>query len=253
MRNSARIGIVCLAFVCAGPVVAGDVIDDWSSAKIPHAPALKPVTLDGGTTALLVLDLQKPSCTLARRARCVPTVPKVTALVRNARAAGAMIFFTYTGAEGKKPESPLDPALEPKDGEWTPQRGPDKFLGSDLEQRLKQRGIKTVIVTGSSAQGVVIGTGSGAAQRANWYMSWRGGVAGGEGGGGDGGEADGNAALEGGAARRPVQLRAWLGPQPASVDRCRGGRRREAMQHASRGYAPLLRTCCRSSPSAGGW
>ena len=76
-----------------------------------------------------------------------------------------MIFFTYTGAEGKKPESPLDPALEPKDGEWTPQRGPDKFLGSDLEQRLKQRGIKTVIVTGSSAQGVVIGTGSGAAQR----------------------------------------------------------------------------------------
>jgi nicotinamidase-related amidase len=45
------------------------------------------------------------------------------------------------------------------------QRGPDKFLGSDLEKRLKDRGIKTVIVTGSSAQGVVIGTGSGAAQR----------------------------------------------------------------------------------------
>ena len=45
------------------------------------------------------------------------------------------------------------------------QRGPDKFLGSPLEQRLKERGIKTVIVTGTSAQGVGIGTGSGAAQR----------------------------------------------------------------------------------------
>jgi nicotinamidase-related amidase len=35
--------------------------------------------------------------------------------------------------------------------------------GSDLEKRLKDKAIKTVIVTGSSAQGV--GTGSGAAQR----------------------------------------------------------------------------------------
>ena len=42
-------------------------------------------------------------------------------------------------------------------------RGPDKFLGSDLEKRLKDRGIKTVIVTGSSAQGVVVFTGSTAA------------------------------------------------------------------------------------------
>jgi len=36
---------------------------------------------------------------------------------------------------------------------------------SPLEQRLKERGIKSVIVTGTSAQGVGIGTGSGAAQR----------------------------------------------------------------------------------------
>ena len=45
------------------------------------------------------------------------------------------------------------------------QRGPDKFLGSGLEQRLKDRGIRTVIVTGTSAQGAVVGTGSGSAQR----------------------------------------------------------------------------------------
>jgi nicotinamidase-related amidase len=45
------------------------------------------------------------------------------------------------------------------------QGGPDKYFGSDLERRLKDNGIKTVIVTGTSAQGVVVGVGSGSAQR----------------------------------------------------------------------------------------
>ena len=44
-------------------------------------------------------------------------------------------------------------------------RAGSRFLGSDLEARLKQRGIKTVVVTGTSAQGAVVGTGSGSAQR----------------------------------------------------------------------------------------
>ncbi len=43
--------------------------------------------------------------------------------------------------------------------------GADKFIGSDLDQRLKDKGIKTVIVTGTSAQGAVVGTSNGAAQR----------------------------------------------------------------------------------------
>ena len=38
-------------------------------------------------------------------------------------------------------------------------------LGSDLEARLKAKGIQTVVVCGTSAQGVVLGTGSGSAQR----------------------------------------------------------------------------------------
>lgn len=45
------------------------------------------------------------------------------------------------------------------------QGGPDKFLGSNLEDKLKARGIKTVVVCGTSFQGLGIGTGSGAAQR----------------------------------------------------------------------------------------
>ena len=43
--------------------------------------------------------------------------------------------------------------------------GVASLVESGLEQRLKDRGIKTVIVTGTSAQGAVIGVSSGAAQR----------------------------------------------------------------------------------------
>ena len=155
--------VAFLATVTMSPVQA-DILDEWSSVAPPPKPELKAVQLDGKTTALLVLDLHKPSCTPERRARCVPTIAKVKGLMDRARAAGAMVFYTLTGTDGGDPKT-VDPSIAPKEGEWVGQRGPDKFLGSDLEKRLKDRGIKTVIITGSSAQGVVIGTGSGAAQR----------------------------------------------------------------------------------------
>jgi nicotinamidase-related amidase len=172
MKNARNL-FPCGAAVVAGalalatlgmPAHAGDIIAEWAAVKPPPAPELKPVTLDGKTTALLIMDLQKPSCTMERRVRCVATLPKVKALMDAARAAGAMVFYTFAGGAGN-PSEIADPGLAPREGEWVAQRGPDKFLGSDLEKRLKDRGIKTVIVTGSSAQGVVIGTGSGAAQR----------------------------------------------------------------------------------------
>jgi nicotinamidase-related amidase len=36
--------------------------------------------------------------------------------------------------------------------------GPDKFLNTDLEKILRDRGIKTVIVTGTAAEGAVLNT-----------------------------------------------------------------------------------------------
>jgi hypothetical protein len=87
--------------------------------------------------------------------------------------AGAMVFYTLVGPPTVQPAEFVDQSFAPKDGEWVYQRGPDKFLSSPLEQRLKDRGIKTVIVTGTSAQGVVIGTGSGAAPRIRIWSSTR--------------------------------------------------------------------------------
>jgi len=102
-------------------------------------------------------DMAKRNCGV--RPRCIETVPNVKKLHDAARTAGAMVF--YTGS----PDDIIDKGFAPREGEWIAQQGPDKFLGSNLEERLKARGIKTVIVCGTSAQGVVIGTGSGAAQR----------------------------------------------------------------------------------------
>jgi nicotinamidase-related amidase len=153
---------LAIAMLTSSPSVAADIIAEWATVKAPPVPELKPVTLDGKTTALLILDLMKSGC--GGRPRCVATVPNLKKLHDAARAAGAMVFYTFSG-ENPKLADFMDPGFAPRDGEWVAQRGPDKFLGSGLDERLKARGIKTVIVCGTSAQGVVIGTGSGSAQR----------------------------------------------------------------------------------------
>jgi nicotinamidase-related amidase len=154
---------LALGLTSAAPAHAADIIAEWATVKPPPVPELKPVTLDGKTTALLILDLMKTNC--GARPRCAATVPHVKALMDAARGAGAMVFYTLVGGSNPTPADIVDPSIAPRDGEWVMQRGPDKFLGSPLEQRLKDRGIKAVIVTGTSAQGAVVGTGSGSAQR----------------------------------------------------------------------------------------
>ena len=47
-------------------------------------------------------------------------------------------------------------------------------LGDDLDQRLKAHGVKTVILCGTSAQGVGLGTGAAAAQRGYYVIYSRG-------------------------------------------------------------------------------
>jgi nicotinamidase-related amidase len=143
---------------------AADILDDWATAKAPPPPELKPVTLDSSTTALLILDMMKSNC--GARPRCVATVPSVKRLHDSARKAGAMIWYSFVGSNGMAtPADMIDPGIGAQEGEWVRQNGPDKFLGSNLEEKLKARGIKTVIVCGTSFQGVGIGTGGGAAQR----------------------------------------------------------------------------------------
>jgi nicotinamidase-related amidase len=93
----------------------------------------------------------------------VATLPNIKRLHDAARAAGAMLWYSISA--NSTPADMIDPGIIPREGEYARQGGPDKFLGSNLEEKLKARGIKTVVVCGTSFQGVGIGTGSGAAQR----------------------------------------------------------------------------------------
>lgn len=153
---------IMIAFAASS--FANDILDDWATVKAPPPIELKPVKVDGPTTALLILDMMKMNC--GARPRCVATVPNVKKLHDAARAAGAMVWYSFVGSDGKATTADqMDPGFTARDGEWARQNGPDKFIGSNLEEKLKAAGIKTVIVCGTSFQGVGIGTGGGAAQR----------------------------------------------------------------------------------------
>jgi nicotinamidase-related amidase len=160
----AVLAAAALVLCFPAPSSAADILDDWTAVKSPPQPELKAVTLEPSTTALLILDMMKANC--SARPRCVATVPNVKRLHDAARKADMMVWYSLVGSNGQAmPAEVIDPGFTPRDGEWERQGGPDKFLGSHLEEKLKAHGIKTVIVCGTSFQGVGIGTGSGLAQR----------------------------------------------------------------------------------------
>jgi nicotinamidase-related amidase len=151
-----------LAGLCEGR--AQTLIDEWNTAKLPPPPELKSVKIDPKETALLVMDFTNQTCTQQRRPRCAASVPKVLKLVTDARAKGAFVIYSVA-VPGSVPTDILK-ELTPASGEPVlPPLGPDKFIGSELEKALKDKGIKTVIAMGTQAQTSVLHTASAAALR----------------------------------------------------------------------------------------
>jgi nicotinamidase-related amidase len=161
-----RTTIATAAALLLGVVVAhsATIIDDWANAKFPAPPLLKPVTLVPNETALLVMDFTVQTCTVERRKRCADSVPKVKAFVEAARVKGALIIYSVA-VPGSVPADVLK-ELAPAAGEQVlPPLGPDKFINSDLEKTLHDKGIKTVVAMGTQAQTSVLHTGGEAALR----------------------------------------------------------------------------------------
>jgi len=151
-------------FLAAAPLAAQTIVDEWNEAKLPPPPQLKPAQVDAKQAALLVMDFTTQTCSKERRPRCAASVPKITKLVADARAKGALVIYSIAGA-GATPASILQ-ELGPAPGETIlPALGPDKFIGSDLEQMLKAKGIKTLIAVGTQAQTSVLHTAGAAALR----------------------------------------------------------------------------------------
>jgi nicotinamidase-related amidase len=139
---------------------AASIIDEWSAVKVPLVPpTLKSVTVDSKTTALLMLDFVKPIC--GSTPRCLASIPQVKKLLDSARKNGTMVLYTST------PDIPLNQILAdiaPFPSDPHVQSYIDKFIHSDLETILKNKGIKTVICVGVTAVGAVMNTASHAAQ-----------------------------------------------------------------------------------------
>jgi nicotinamidase-related amidase len=146
----------------ASPALAQTIIDEWKSVQAPPAPELKSVTIDPKTTALLMNDFVKQACNQQRRPRCVATLPKAKALLAEARAKG--MFVVYSIVKGGTVGDTL-PEVARIGNEPVVESGVDKFFRTDLETILKDKGIQTVIVAGTGANGAVLYTGSGAVLR----------------------------------------------------------------------------------------
>jgi nicotinamidase-related amidase len=120
------------------------------------------VTIDPKTTALLMLDLVKQNCNEKARPRCPPTLPAAKQLLTEARANNVLVVYGLV-AGSVIGDTVADVA--PNGKEPVIQSGPDKFVNTDLEKMLKDRGIKTVIVAGTAANGAVLHTASEAVLR----------------------------------------------------------------------------------------
>jgi nicotinamidase-related amidase len=164
MRRFRQLSLFAACILVLGssvPSSAQTIIDEWPSVKAPPAPELKSVTIEPRTTALLMLDFVKQTCNEKVRPRCPATLPAAKQLLTGARANNVLVIYGIVG--GTIGDTVTDVA--PNGKEPVIQAGPDKFLNTELEKILKDKGIQTVIVAGTAANGAVLHTASEAVLR----------------------------------------------------------------------------------------
>jgi nicotinamidase-related amidase len=176
LRMCSLLPLAALAAVItyAAPAPAQTIIDEWPNVKAPPPPELKAVTLDPKTTALLVIDLIKQTCNDQRRPRCVAAIPGIAKLLAASRASGVTVIYTLfpSPSPATFPNPVISdylPAVAPKGDEPVIISAVDKFILGDkdtgLEKILKDKGITTVVVVGTTAHNGVLFTSVAAAMR----------------------------------------------------------------------------------------
>jgi nicotinamidase-related amidase len=159
MLKGRTLSILAMLAALVLPAGAGaqTVIDDWASASPPPAPPLKDVRIDPKKTALIIADFNKKSCTPDGRPRCAAALPKIRSFLTAARQHGMMVVHFYNTIM-----TPDDLAIAPAPGEIVLQAAINKFYGNDLAKTLKDRGVDTIVLAGTSANGAVLFTSAGA-------------------------------------------------------------------------------------------
>src|SRR5262245_11489899 len=121
----------------------------------PNRPEPMPLTLDSKSTAILVLDLNA-RCDDPKQV-CSKIVAPVGDFLDKARSASVPIIYTVSASAKGKPIGELAAPLKRKEGETIiyPD-GFDKFMGGELQTLLKEKGTKTLIITGASTNAAVL-------------------------------------------------------------------------------------------------
>jgi len=158
IRLMAIVGVLAVGTGFSTSALCQTIVDEWAGVKAPPPPELKRVTIDPKATALLMLDFVKQFC--GPRPRCVASLPKVQRLLTQARAKGVQVIYSLGTTVAD-----IYPEVAPVGGEHVVTSRPDKFLNTDLEKTLKEKGIKVVMVVGVAAEGAVLHTAAGSALR----------------------------------------------------------------------------------------
>lgn len=127
-----------------------------TAAASPSVPAPVAVTVDAKTTAYLVLDITSVVC--QPRRSCVASLPAIANLLKKARDATAPVVYSDTATAG----SQILPEVAPQPSEPKVTGRADKFFNTSLDDILKQKGVQTVVIVGTVANGAVLYTAFGA-------------------------------------------------------------------------------------------
>ena len=160
MRRALTIGLLFLAVLLApsvfGPNHAPMVHAQQApgtGVQVPPIPDPVAVSLDPTTTAFLALDFLQSNC--QPRPPCVDSLPAVAFGLAQARAANTLVVYSDTG-----PTQVILDQVAPNPGDPKVTSSADKFFNTDLDSILKQAGVTTIVVTGTSSNGAVLYTSS---------------------------------------------------------------------------------------------
>ena len=128
------------------------------TVQMPATPEPARVTLDPKTTALVVLDYVEDICN--NQVSCkTKMLPAVTPFMEKARKAGLTVAYGTRAQNMTKWLKEVAPAANDIKVINTAQ---DRFYGTNLDQQLKAKGIKTLIMVGWKISGSITYTAVGA-------------------------------------------------------------------------------------------